>query len=206
MRGPRTLKDPALLRGHRPQRGLVRLDRAPAVAPPRCPKDILPETRRFWRELWGSRVANAWDRESDLPAVTRYIRLLDRWLRYDGLVSQTPLVRGSKDQVRPNPLAPRMDAIEGQVSALEEQLGLTPAARLRLGISLVEALERDVRRSPWQEEAVGRPDHRYLLRPTGPDARRNDSTVDEVEEPDPRQFLRDSVMVVEQPATTEVMQ
>ena len=88
-----------MLRGHRTSRDLVFLD-LPADTAPRCPTGLLPETRKYWRALWGSRVACAWDRASDLPAVTRYIRLLDRWLRYDALVAQTPLVRGSKDQVR----------------------------------------------------------------------------------------------------------
>jgi len=162
MRGPRTLKDPTLLRGHRTSRDLVPLD-LPADTAPRCPTGLLPETRKYWRELWGSRVATAWDRASDLPAVTRYIRLLDRWLRYDALVAQTPLVRGSKDQVRPNPLAPRMDAIEGQVRALEEQLGLTPASRLRLGISLV-SLDRDARRNDWSAVPAPYPDPRHILR------------------------------------------
>lgn len=122
---------------------------APTATPPRCPQGVLPETRRLWRSLWKSRVSQAWDRESDLPAVVRYVRLLDRWLRYDAMVTQTPLVRGSREQVRPNPLAVRIDAIEGQVRSLEDQLGLTPAARVRLGISLVEArtaLER------WQDD------------------------------------------------------
>lgn len=139
VQGQRPLTHPALLRGHRTGRDLVAIGHRPVVPPPTAPKALLPETKRYWRMLWQSRVASAWDRESDLVAVTRYIKLLDRWLRFDALVTQAPLVRGSKDQLRANPLSLRMDAIEGQVRGLEEQLGLTPAARLRLGISLVEA-------------------------------------------------------------------
>ena len=138
MRGQRPLTHPALLRGHRQGRDTVTLDEAPSTPAPRAPAGLLDETRRHWRQIWGSRVASAWDRDSDLVALTRYIRLLDRWLRYDALLREAPLVRGSQGQVRPNPLSLRMDAVEGQVRGLEEQLGLTPAARLRLGIELME--------------------------------------------------------------------
>jgi P27 family predicted phage terminase small subunit len=166
MRGQRPLKNPALLAGHRRRQDVVGLDHAPVVAPPRCPPGVLPGTANRWRSLWRSRVAQAWDRSSDLPALTRYILLMDRWLRYDELVRQAPLVRGSKDQLRANPLALRMDALEGQMHALEEQLGLTPAARMRLGISLVEArnaLDTYLQQSPADDER----DPRELLRDGG---------------------------------------
>jgi P27 family predicted phage terminase small subunit len=139
VRGQRPLKHPVLLSGHRRKRDLVELDAGPREAPPRCPSGVLPATAKKWRALWQSRVAQIWDRTSDLPVLTRYILLWDRWQRYDDLVRQAPMLRGSKEQLRANPLASRMDAIETQLRAMEDQLGLTPAARLRLGISLVEA-------------------------------------------------------------------
>lgn len=48
------------------------------------------------------------------------------------------MVKGSKGQVRANPLAARIDALEAQLRALEEHLGLTPASRVQLGIRLIE--------------------------------------------------------------------
>jgi P27 family predicted phage terminase small subunit len=149
MRGQRALKHPALLAGHRRRREMVRVEGGGGQPVPRPPAGLLPVTVKTWRSLWRSRVAQSWDRSSDLPVVTRYALLLDRWQRYDDIVRGAPMVRGSKDQLRANPLASRMDAIESQLRSLEDQLGLTPAARLRLGISLVEAQTALSRQWTW---------------------------------------------------------
>jgi P27 family predicted phage terminase small subunit len=168
VRGQRPLQHPALLAGHRQQRELAPLGGRESLPVPRCPAGVLPATAKRWRELWKSRVSEAWDRQSDLPALTRYILLLDRWLRHDEMVRTAPMLRGSKDQLRANPLATRMDAIESQLRDLENDLGLTPAARVRLGISLVEArsaLDRYL--DGHQEDDDGEDDPRDLLMGTG---------------------------------------
>jgi P27 family predicted phage terminase small subunit len=139
MRGSRPLKATPLVSGrHRRRRGpgVTLYEEQEARRPPPAPKGLLPSSAATWRRLWRSRVAQSWDRTSDLPVLTRYILLLDRWHRYDELVRQAPVVKGSKGQVRPHPLAARIDAIESQVRVLEEHLGLTPASRVRLGITL----------------------------------------------------------------------
>jgi P27 family predicted phage terminase small subunit len=163
------MKPPDIARGHRRHPQLVEVEGRAARAP-RPPAGLREETRKLWGQLWHSPVAHAWDPQSDLPVLVRYIRLLDRWLRYDELLSRAPLVQGSRGQLRPNPLAARLDAVEGQVHALEEQLGLTPVARMRLGLSLFAARKaiatrRDTRDEAERRRELAEPDPRRVLRP-----------------------------------------
>jgi P27 family predicted phage terminase small subunit len=138
MRGSRPMKAQVTRAHSRRRPEEVGLMGAQPSRPPPVPEGLQPEMATVWQTLWRSRVAQSWDRESDLPALTRYIRLLDRWHRYDDVVREMPMVKGSKGQVRANPLAARIDALEAQIRALEEHLGLTPASRIRLGIRLIE--------------------------------------------------------------------
>ena len=133
MRGNRSQKHPSLLTGHRPPRELTTVTPT-RLRVPTAPIGLLPLTRRRWRELWLSQLAGIWDRQTDLSGITRYILELDKWFRYEVLVQKMPLVKGSKGQLRANPLAARMDAIAQHLRSLEEQYGLTPLSRLRLGI------------------------------------------------------------------------
>jgi P27 family predicted phage terminase small subunit len=169
MRGNRSQVHPALLRGHRTNRLPEYLDRGPAAPPPTAPRGLLPATRKHWRELWQSPVAHTWDRASDIPALCRYITNLDRWSRYEQLVAQAPIVRGSTGQLRANPLALRMDALEDQLRSAEDRFGLNAVSRLRLGIEVL-----DVQRELDRARAA-----RMRRRP------RHDPN-----EPDPRDFFR----------------
>jgi len=162
MRGSHPYKHPATLVGHRPSRPLTRIGPVEGLAPPRAPRGLSAPVRRLWGELWTSRVGSSWDRASDLPAMLRYIHNLERYLRYGELVTQMPMVKGSTGQLRANPLAARMDALEGQLRTAEEQYGLSPLARVRLGIELVKGEsagstleERLTRRRRAQEREDG---------------------------------------------------
>ena len=150
MRGSRPLTHPSLLSGHRQHRQLVPVGGQAPAPPPPPPGGLLPGTRTCWRRLWRSNVATAWNRDTDLVAITRYILNLDKWVRYEELVARMPMVKVAKGQLRANPLASRMDALEGQLRFTEEQYGLTPASRLRLGLEIVEhrrSLHEELRES-----------------------------------------------------------
>ena len=172
MRGNRPQKHPALLQGHRRHPLPRTLDEGPPLVPPPAPRGLLAGSRRHWHDLWRSPVARTWDRGSDLPALIRYIANLDRWLRYEKLVVQAPLVRGSTGQLRPNPLARRMDALEDQMRSAEDRFGLNAVSRLRLGIEVLDARRslRDLQRT------------------------NHDSWVG-IEQPDPREYFREAVPV-----------
>ena len=133
MRG-RPMRHPDLATGHRQHLRLVDGEVPPKRRVPPVPVGLSKEGSAHWRRLWRSRVAVEWDTESDRAAVERYLRMLERWRSFDQLVARAPLVQGSKGQLRPNPLTTQVVALEGQVRALEEQLGLTPASRVRLGL------------------------------------------------------------------------
>jgi P27 family predicted phage terminase small subunit len=64
--------------------------------------------------------------------------MYDQHARSMDVASQTLLVKGSTGQVRVNPLADHALKLEGAIVRLENELGLTPAARVRLGIHLTQ--------------------------------------------------------------------
>ena len=138
MRGTRALKRPELLTGHRRHPALRRIDTLPAGDPPPVPVGLRPATEETWSRLWASKLASAWNRDTDLEAIRRYVLNLDKWHRYEEMVAQVPMLKGSKGQLRANPLATRMDALEGQLRFTEEQYGLTPASRIRLGLEILD--------------------------------------------------------------------
>ena len=75
----------------------------------------------------------------DLHALRRLFTLRDT---YDGLVREgrkTMLVPGSTGQPRANPLWDMAVKIEQQIARLEAQFGLTPSARMALGIAVGQA-------------------------------------------------------------------
>ena len=108
------LTHPDLLQGHRRHRALVTVSDRPPGRAPAAPAGLLPATRSRWTALWRSNLACVWSRETDLAAITRYVLNLDKWLRYEEMVARMPMLKGSKGQLRANPLAGRMDALEGQ--------------------------------------------------------------------------------------------
>ena len=138
MRGQRPLSDPERLLGHRQHQEVRKVRQRPSRRMPPAPADLGKEAATLWRRLWKSRVSAEWDVDSDRPAVERYVRMVERWLTFDGLVRRAPMVQGSMGQLRPNPLTVQVIALEGQVRALEEQLGLTPASRVRLGVRVLD--------------------------------------------------------------------
>ena len=117
-----------------------------ATRVPDAPGGLSPRVHRLWLQLWKSTAATAWDEAADLPALTRYFRNLDRWIAHEEIVRKAPIVRGSRGQLRANPLSNRMDALDGSLRATEEQFGMTPLGRMRLGWEVVKPL------NPWDED------------------------------------------------------
>lgn len=139
-RGPLP-KDPDKLLGHR------RRTPRPVLAPP--VSDIQPEPRAEWREetktawraYWSSDMA-VLALDVDLPAVTRLFGMYDQHARAMEVVSQALVVRGSTGQIRANPLADLALKLESSIGRLEGELGLTPAARTRMGIAISRPVQQ----------------------------------------------------------------
>jgi P27 family predicted phage terminase small subunit len=137
MRGSRPTTHPSQRVGHRRQPTLTQVPSG-TTRVPTAPTGLTPRVHRLWRILWKSAAASTWDAAADLPALTRYFRNLDRWMGHEEIVRKAPVVRGSKGQLRANPLANRMDALDGSLRAIEEQFGLTPLGRMRLGLEVIK--------------------------------------------------------------------
>ena len=92
---------------------------------PKVPVELTPSSKRWWRKLWNSGVAKAWDEVADNGLVTRLFEVyaeIDRLVIYHSLEVQAELRKLRKE------------ALE-----MEVQLGLTPMARARLGLVIGEA-------------------------------------------------------------------
>ena len=77
-------------------------------------------------------------RVEDLPMVRRLFNLRDDHERLSRSARKTPLIPGSQGQLVENPLAKRADRIMGEITRLEDKLGLNPLARMRLAVSTID--------------------------------------------------------------------
>lgn len=117
--------------------GLVEAERVAEVPPPPhqgTGKRLLAETVEAWEAFWGSELATL-TKVSDHPALVRLFRLYDVRTRLERLALASPMVEGSKGQPRVNPVLGEMAALDGRILQLEDRFGLSPAARLKLGVS-----------------------------------------------------------------------
>jgi hypothetical protein len=115
---------------------------------------LLPEAARWWRTIWRSRPAAAWDREADLGTLTRYILMFDSWLRLDGLYAAAPIVKGSKGGLVENPAGVAARRLDAALKAFEDRYGLQPRARIALGLAMSEGLAtlEDLMGAPGEQD------------------------------------------------------
>lgn len=114
----------------------VRADERPIPLPPR---GLLKRSRQRWLDYWESRVAKAADPVVDLHRVERWIQAVDEYERVLPIFKKTRTVDGSTGQPVLNPLGAYLKSLQGEISRAETELGLTPMARLRLGITYGQA-------------------------------------------------------------------
>ena len=72
--------------------------------------------------------------DSDLPALLRWVEAINELHVLKAKFDAEPTTEGSRRQSRINPLASRIGALEGVIARLEDAFGMTPQARMRLGI------------------------------------------------------------------------
>jgi P27 family predicted phage terminase small subunit len=107
---------------------------------PAAPAGLLKRTRDRWAAYWAAPVANLVDPVSDLPALERLFILYDDLDRSQASVrKQGHMVTGSQGQAVLNPLLRHIQATQAEVRQLEDRFGLSPRARLSLGVTLGEA-------------------------------------------------------------------
>ena len=131
---------PVALRQNRERRdiGLLEPPRARSTVPD-PPRGLLKGNRASWERFWRSPLAQVIQADTDLPALTRLWSLYDERERcYRGLRGQR-VVLGSKRQLRPNPLFGPLAVMDAEIRQLEDRFGLSPRARLTLGVIFGDA-------------------------------------------------------------------
>lgn len=103
---------------------------------PKAPAGISAESKKRWADFWESRLADYVDPGADLHRLQRWIKDVDEFEKLRKAYNRQRIVKGSQGQPRLNPIAQRLAQLEGQIKDAESQFGMTPAARLKLGIDL----------------------------------------------------------------------
>ena len=109
-----------------------------------------PEIATAWSELWSSPVA-AYFKPTDVPSLRRLFMLRSRLVEALELADADPVVRGSTGQPILSPWFAEVHRLEAEIERLEDRFGLTPQARLRLGIQIEEGLSLAARNRELME-------------------------------------------------------
>ena len=135
------LRKPAEMR----QRGRRTRDVGPVHAPgdaavvPLPPAGLLKATREVWADFWQSAVSAAVDLRSDRHRLTRWIIYVDEWHRLAREIRKGErLSTGSTGQPVLSPLWAALAQVESALQKAEQDLGLGPLPRLKLGATIME--------------------------------------------------------------------
>jgi P27 family predicted phage terminase small subunit len=100
---------------------------------------LLKPSVEAWEAFRRSEVAQAIDVASDMPRVERWITYLDEWGRAMRALRKARLSTGSTGQLVLSPLAGYVRQLEVALAAAETELGMTPLARMKLGLAAGQA-------------------------------------------------------------------
>lgn len=136
---------------HEPKGNLMPRRARPRYAPakvtrishPAAPDDLLPPIRHAWTAFWKSPMSALVEEEADITSLRHLFRLYDERERMMDTIRSTDedgnsvrLVKGSRGQPRANPLYALVGELETTIRQLEDRFGLSPRARVPLGVSL----------------------------------------------------------------------
>ena len=129
------------LTGHRDS-SLSVIQGGKAFETPKANSRWLAKTKRYWNEYWDSDLAST-AQKVDFPAFYRLFQFYDEVERANRTIQNMGnsglLGVGSTGQPTINPLITLTLKLEEKILKLEQELGLTPLARQRLGIAFGEA-------------------------------------------------------------------
>jgi P27 family predicted phage terminase small subunit len=115
---------------------------APVVssAPP-PPAHFDREAVELWDILWTIGVGVY--AQAHVPTIQRYVELQQRRREFLAVIeAEGWLVTGSQGQPVLHPIARQLSDVEAKLTSLEDRLGLSPEASLRLGIATAEVKSR----------------------------------------------------------------
>jgi hypothetical protein len=107
------------------------------VAPP-LPDGLGDYAAAVWSAFWASRVSGAIDLLADGEALRHWILCVDEREKLRAATVRAPLVKGSHEQLMLNPLFRRLRELNREIARAEEHFGMTPLARLRLGVTFLQ--------------------------------------------------------------------
>ena len=110
---------------------------------PGCPRGLLAVSRHSWARFWQSEIGQsaAVNFDTDIQVIERLWGLYDERERAYRDYKKERLVKGSQKQEVLNPMGRVWMGLDPQILALEDRIGLSPMARLKLGITFGQALE-----------------------------------------------------------------
>lgn len=117
--------------------GLVTIAPVVAMAPPPPDPRLLAITRQAWEEFWASPLARLVSTTTDLMALRRLFMFYDEQERSMRAYRRKRMVPGSTGQPVVNPILKAIAPAD--LLALEDRFGMSPRARLTLGVILGDA-------------------------------------------------------------------
>jgi hypothetical protein len=102
------------------------------------PRGLCKAAQDAWTAYWSDHVSGA-TTGSDLALITRWARNLDRYYRLTAEADRNPVARGSKGQPIGSPLYQLVFKLEAAIERAEQQLGIGPLNRLKLGLIVSES-------------------------------------------------------------------
>lgn len=111
---------------------------ASAVVVPHPPDGMSEMQVESWTAFWYSEMSQL-VKETDLSSVRRLWNYYQQHEDLNAIFGKGRMVAGSTGQPRLNPALDGLMKLETAILRLENELGLTPSARLRLGITFADA-------------------------------------------------------------------
>jgi P27 family predicted phage terminase small subunit len=109
------------------------------LAVPEAPHALSDRSREAWTRLWSSPIARVMLPDLDGETLEMLLRMRDERDTEFRMGKRQRMVLGSQGQPVINPMLAHAMVLQKEIRALEDRLGLNPAARLRLGILLGDA-------------------------------------------------------------------
>jgi P27 family predicted phage terminase small subunit len=109
-----------------------------AVIVPLPPEGLSDTQVEAWSEFWHSELSQL-VKVTDLSSVRRLFNYYQQHEDLTAIFQRGRMVAGSQGQPRLNPALDGLMKLETAILRLENELGLTPSARLRLGITFADA-------------------------------------------------------------------
>jgi len=106
---------------------------------PTTPFGLTQRSKDQWVAIWSAPIARVLNPDLDGDTIEALLKLRDERDRNNRIGQKQRIVIGSQGQPVINPALGHAMAIQKEIRALEDRLGLNPKARLTLGILLGDA-------------------------------------------------------------------